>query len=75
MREKKTEPLYVLCEPSFMVALRRRAHVERMPLSRLVRNWLRDAMEEKPLELASHGLTEGENRALIIGGDVRPKET
>lgn len=57
MKEKKAKALYVLCEPSFMDALRRRAHVERVPVSRLVRTWLRKAMEEKPLEHAGDALT------------------
>lgn len=47
MSEKKDKALYVLCEASFMDALRKRAHQKRVPVSRMVRDWLHSAMNEE----------------------------
>lgn len=58
-REKLNKGLYVMCEESFLHALRRRAQIERIPVSRMVRKWLRDAMEQKHIEHASEVLPDG----------------
>ena len=75
MTEKKAKALFVWCEPSFMDALRKRAHDEKITLSKLVRRWLKESLEQKPLELADAPFTNAGDSGLNLRGGVSPKET
>ena len=55
-REKKDKALYVMCEASFLDSLRRHAHLEKTLVSKMVRRWLKEAMDSKHIEHTSEVL-------------------